>query len=46
MPTILETRFMEQMPRLIRELADELADLRKEVADVKELLKTIQSSME
>lgn len=39
MPTNLETRYMEQMPRLLHNLLDELAALRKEVTELKEQLK-------
>ena len=39
MPTILETRFMEQMPKLMHQLLDELSALRKEVTELKEQLK-------
>jgi aminoglycoside/choline kinase family phosphotransferase len=38
MPTILETRYMEQMPRLIRELTNEVFALREEVAKLKETI--------
>lgn len=39
MPTILETRFMEQMPKLMHQLLDELSALRKEITELKEQLK-------
>lgn len=39
MPTILETRYMEQMPRLLHNLLDELAALRAEVAELRKELK-------
>lgn len=39
MLTILETRFMEQMPKLMHELLDELSTLRKEISELKEQLK-------
>ena len=38
--TVLEQRFMEQVPRLLRDMLDEMAELRKEIADLKEELKT------
>lgn len=37
--TILEQRFMEQVPRLLRDLADEVAELRKEVAILNQQLR-------
>lgn len=37
--TVLEQKFMEQTPRLLRDIANEMAELRKEVADLKEELK-------
>jgi hypothetical protein len=39
MLTVLETRFMEQMPRLMHELLSQLEQLNKEVAELKEELK-------
>lgn len=39
MLTILETRFMEQVPRLLHSLLDQLEQLNKEVAELKEELK-------
>lgn len=39
MPTVLETRFMEQMPRILRELTEAVEGLAKEVAELKEELK-------
>ena len=38
--TVLEQRFMEQVPRLLRDMLNEMAELRKEIADLKEELKT------
>lgn len=38
--TVLEQNFMEQTPRLLRDIANEMAELRKEIADLKEELKT------
>ena len=38
MLSVLETRYMEQMPRLIRELTDDVAALSKEVARLTEVL--------
>ena len=38
MPSVLETRYMEQMPRILRELTDEVAALSKEVARLTEVL--------
>ena len=43
MPTILETRYMEQMPRLLRDLLNELTELKQEVRDLREELKTAKS---
>ena len=43
MLTILETRYMEQMPRLIRELTEAVEGLTKEVAELKEELKVAKS---
>ena len=37
--SILEQRFMEQVPHLLRDIANEMAELRKEIADLKEELK-------
>lgn len=37
--TVLEQRFMEQVPRLLRDLANEVAELRKEVATLNQQLK-------
>lgn len=37
--TVLEQRFMEQMPRLLRDLLDQIEQLTKEVAELKEQLK-------
>lgn len=37
--TILEQRFMEQVPRLLRDLADEVAELRKEVTTLNQQLR-------
>lgn len=37
--TILEQRFMELVPRLLRDLANEVADLRKEVAILNQQLR-------
>ena len=37
--TVLEQRFMEQMPRLLHSLLDELEQLNKEVAELKEELR-------
>lgn len=39
MLTVLETRYMEQMPKLMYQLLDELSALRKEVTELKEQLK-------
>lgn len=36
--TILESRYMETMPRLMRELVDQLEELRKEVADLRKTI--------
>lgn len=41
--TVLEQRFMEQLPRLLRDIANEMAALRKEIADLKEELKAAKS---
>jgi hypothetical protein len=41
--TVLEQRFMEQVPRLLRDVANEMAELRKEITDLKEQLKTAKS---
>ena len=38
--TILEERFMEQVPRLLRDIANEIAKLREEITGLKEELKT------
>ena len=38
--TVIEQRFMEQIPHLLRAIATELAELRKEIAGLKEELKT------
>lgn len=40
MLSILETRYMEQMPRILHELTDEVAALSKEVARLNEALKS------
>ena len=37
--TVIEQRFMEQIPHLLRDIATELAELRKEIAGLKEELK-------
>ena len=37
--TVLEQRFMEQVPRLMHELLDQLKQLNKEIAELKEQLK-------
>lgn len=37
--TVLEQRFMEQMPRLLHNLLEEVEKLTKEVAELKEQLK-------
>lgn len=37
--TILESRYMEQMPRLMHQLVEELALLRKEMEELREQLK-------
>ena len=39
MLTVLETRYMETMPNILRDLTDEVKKLRKEVAELKEQLK-------
>jgi hypothetical protein len=41
--TVLEQRFMEQVPRLLGDIANEMAALRKEIADLKEELKAAKS---
>lgn len=41
--TVLEQRFMEQLPRLLRDIANEMAELRKEIVDLKEQLKAAKS---
>ena len=38
--TVLEQRYMEQIPHLLRDIANEMAELRKEIAELKEELKT------
>ena len=38
--TVIEQRYMEQIPHLLRVIATELAELRKEIAGLKEELKT------
>lgn len=38
MLTVLETRYMEQVPRLLYELIDQLKELRKEVEELREEL--------
>lgn len=43
MPTILETRYMEQMPRILRELTEAVESLSKEVAELREELKAAKS---
>lgn len=43
MLTILETRYMEQMPRTLRELTEAVESLSKEVAELKEALKAAKS---
>lgn len=37
--TVLEQRFMEQMPRLLHNLLEEVEQLTKEIAELKEQLK-------
>lgn len=37
--TVLEQRFMEQMPRLLHDLLEEVEQLTKEIAELKEELK-------
>lgn len=37
--TVLETHYMEQMPRILRELTSAVEELTKEVAELKEQLK-------
>lgn len=32
---------MEQIPSILRDIADEMAELRREVADLKETIKTL-----
>ena len=41
--TVLEQRFMEQVPRLMHELLDQLGQLNKEVAELREQLKAAKS---
>lgn len=36
--TILETHYMEMMPRLTRELINQLEELKKEVADLRKAI--------
>lgn len=43
MLTVLETRYMEQMPRILRELTEAVEGLSKEVAELKEELKAAKS---
>ena len=38
MLSVLETRYMEQMPRILRELTDEVFALSQEVARLNEVL--------
>lgn len=38
--TILEERFMEQVPRLLRDIANEIAKLREEIVNLEEQVKT------
>lgn len=43
--TILEQRFMEQVPRGLRDLADEVAELCKTMAILNERLKELKEEM-
>ena len=45
MPSVLETRFMEQVPRLLRDLADEVAELCKSVALLNQQLNELQEEL-
>ncbi len=44
--TILETRFMEQMPRLLSKLLEEVTALRVEVAELRKELKTAKGEQD
>ena len=44
--TILETRFMEQMPRLLGKLLEEVTALREEVAELRKELKTAKGEQD
>ena len=43
MPTILETRYMESMPRLLRDLLNELTELKREVKDLRDELQKMNT---
>ena len=43
--TILEQRFMEQVPRNLRDLADEIAELCKSMATLNQQLKELKEEL-